>query len=362
VSARLPDFPWDKLADHRRVAQTHPDGLVDLSMGTPVDATPDLVQHALAAAANAPGYPMTAGTLALREAMTTWLARRFGVVGVDSDAVLPVVGSKELIAGLPTFLGLGPGDTVVVPELAYPTYEVGARLAGCEVSASDSLLAAGPASPAAIWVNSPANPTGRTLPLAHLRKVVGWARERGTLVLSDECYLEYGWDAMPVSVLHPAVCGDSYEGVLAVHSLSKRSNIAGYRAGFVAGDPVLVRELLAVRKNLGLMVPRPVQEAMRAALGDDAHVAEQRLRYARRRTRLRAALEAAGFRIEHSQGSLYLWATRGEPCWRTVEFLAEQGILVAPGDFYGACGRDHVRIAFTATDERIAAASARLTP
>jgi len=360
VSTRLPDFPWDRLADHRRVAQEHQDGLVDLSMGTPVDPTPMLVQGALAEAADAPGYPLTAGTPGLREAAAAWLARRFGVVGVDPQAVLPVVGSKELIAGLPTFLGLGPGDTIVVPELAYPTYEVGARLAGCEVVTGDSVVAAGPARPAAIWVNSPANPTGRTLPLPHLRKVVEWARERGTLVLSDECYLEYGWDAMPVSVLHPQVCDGSYEGVLAVHSLSKRSNLAGYRAAFVAGDPLLVRELLAVRKNLGLMVPRPVQEAMRVALGDDAHVAEQRLRYARRRARLRQAVGAAGFRVDHSRGSLYLWVTRDEPCWATAKWFAERGILVAPGDFYGHAGRQHVRIAFTATDERIAAACARL--
>jgi succinyldiaminopimelate transaminase len=279
---------------------------------------------------------------------------------VAPESVLPLIGSKELIGGLPTLLGLGAGDTVVVPQLAYPTYEVGARLAGCEVVVSDSTLASGPAAPAAIWLNSPSNPTGRVLPAAHLRKVVDWARQRGTLVLSDECYLEYGWDAMPVSVLHPSVCGDSYDGILAVHSLSKRSNAAGYRAAFVTGDPSLVSELLAVRKHLGLMVPRPVQEAMQVALGDDGHVAEQRLRYARRRARLRRALETSGWRIDDSQGSLYLWATRGEPCWRAVEWFAARGVLVAPGDFYGAAGRQHVRFAFTATDERIAAACARL--
>lgn len=360
VSARLPDFPWDRLAEHRRIAEAHPDGLVDLSMGTPVDPTPTVLRGALAAASDAPGYPLTAGTAPLREAAAGWLARRFGVVGVESESVLPVIGSKELIAGLPTVLGLGAGDTMVVPALAYPTYEVGARLAGCKVVVSDSLLVTGPATPAAVWLNSPSNPTGRVLPAVHLRKVVDWARERGTLVLSDECYLEYGWDATPVSVLHPSVCGDSYDGILAVHSLSKRSNVAGYRAGFVTGDQALVAELLAVRKHLGLMVPRPVQEAMRVALGDDAHVAEQRLRYARRRARLRRVMEAAGWRIDDSQGSLYLWATRGEPCWDTVADLACRGILVAPGDFYGPVGRKHVRIAFTANDERISAAAARL--
>jgi len=361
VSGRLPDFPWDKLAGHRDVAARHPDGLVDLSMGTPVDPTPPLVRAALGAAADAPGYPMTAGTSQLRSAVVAWLARRLGVVGIRAEAVLPVIGSKELIAGLPTLLGLGSGDTVVIPSLAYPTYEVGARLAGCDVRVADDLVSTGPAAPAAIWLNSPANPTGRVLPAAHLRKVVDWARERGTLVLSDECYVEYGWEATPTSVLHPSVCGGSYEGVLAVHSLSKRSTMAGYRAAFVTGDPALVAELLAVRKNLGLMVPQPVQAAMQAALGDDAHVAEQRQRYARRRARLRQVLEAAGFRFEHSEGSLYLWGTCGQPCWSTVAWFAQRGVLVAPGDFYGPQGRDHVRIAFTATDQRIAAAVSRIS-
>ncbi len=360
MSSRLPGFPWDKLAGFRRQAEEHPGRLVDLSMGTPVDPTPLEVQRALSTAANAPGYPLTAGTRRLRDAAVGWLARRLGVVGVHPDAVLPVIGSKELIAGLPTQLGFDATSTVVVPELAYPTYEVGARLAGCEVCCSDSVVASGPARPAAIWVNSPANPTGRVLPAAHLRKVVDWARERGTLVLSDECYVEYGWDTTPVSVLHPSVSGRSHDRVLAVHSLSKRSNIAGYRAGFVTGDPALVAELVSVRRNLGLMVPAPVQAAMAVALHDDSHVADQRQRYARRRGRLLAALRQAGFAIDHSAGSLYLWATRGEPCWDTVAWFAERGVLVAPGDFYGAAGRDHVRVAFTASDERIAAACHRL--
>ena len=360
VSSRLPDFPWDKLAHWRRVAADYPDGLVDLSMGTPVDTTPEAVQQALAAAAEAPGYPLTAGTPQLRAAAAAWLSRRCGV-SVDPEDVLPVIGSKELIAGLPTLLGLGPGDTVVIPALAYPTYEVGARLAGCRVELSDSTLASGPANTAAVWINSPANPTGRTLSAEHLRKVVEWARERGTLVLSDECYVEYGWDVSPISVLHPSVCGSSHEAILAFHSLSKRSNMAGYRAAFVTGDTTLVAELLTVRKNLGLMVPAPIQAAMTVALGDDEHVIEQRERYRRRRDHLRRAFRRAGFGIDHSEGSLYLWASHGEPCWRSVAQLAEHGILVAPGDFYGVSGSEHVRIAFTASDERVAAACARLT-
>jgi succinyldiaminopimelate transaminase len=226
--------------------------------------------------------------------------------------------------------------------------------------ATDALTAVGPGRVSLVWVNSPSNPTGRVLPVDHLRKVVAWCRERGALLVSDECYLECAWEAAPVSVLHPDVCDGDHTGILAVHSLSKRSNLAGYRCGFVAGDPSVVAELLAVRKNLGLMMPGPQQAAMAAALDDDAHVEEQHARYAARRARLRTALEGVGFRIDHSEASLYLWASREEPCRDSVRWLAERGILVAPGEFYGRAGAQHVRVAFTATDERVAAAVGRL--
>lgn len=357
----MPDFPWDVLAPYGVRARAHPDGVVDLSVGTPVDPTPAVVREALAAAADAPGYPLTAGTPAVRAAAAGYLARRHGVAGVAPDAVLPTIGSKELVALLPTLLGLGPGDQVVVPEIAYPTYDVGVRLAGADPVRSDGLGGLGPARAGLVWVNSPSNPTGRVLPPEHLRKVVDWARERGAVVASDECYLDFGWEEQPHSILHPAACGGSHDGVLAVHSLSKRSNLAGYRAGFVAGDPRLVAELLEVRKHAGLMVPKPVQAAMVAALSDDSHVEQQRARYAARRLALRAALQAAGFAVHHSAAGLYLWATRGEDCWSTVDDLATRGILAAPGAFYGPAGARHVRIALTATDERVAAAVARLT-
>jgi succinyldiaminopimelate transaminase len=332
---------------------------VDLSVGTPVDPTPEVVQAALRAAADAPGYPLTAGTAALRGSAAGWLRRRLGV-DVDPGAVLPAIGTKELVAWLPTLLGLGAGDTVVIPALAYPTYDVGARLAGATVVASDSTHALGPGRVSLVWLNSPGNPSGRVLPAEHLAKVVAWARERDALVVSDECYVELPWSATPVSVLHPDVCGGSHEGVLAVHSLSKRSNLAGYRFGFVAGDPAAVRHLLAVRKHAGMMVPAPVQSAAVAALDDDAHVVQQRARYGRRREVLAAALVAAGLRIDHSEAGLYLWATRDEPCWDTVSWFADRGILVAPGDFYGSAGARHVRVALTATDERVEAAAVRL--
>jgi len=319
-----------------------------------------VVTSALAAAADAPGYPLTWGTPVLRAAVAAWFARRRGVPDVDPDGVLPTIGSKELVAWLPTLLGAGRGDTVVHPAVAYPTYDIGARLAGATPLATDALTAAGPARVALVWVNSPANPTGRVLPVEHLAKVVAWARERGAVVASDECYAELGWDQRPASILDPRVCGGSHEGLLCVYSLSKQSNLAGYRAAFVAGDVALVRRLLEVRRHAGMIVPAPVQAAMVAALGDDAHVEEQRGRYAARRAVLLPALHRGGLRVEHSEAGLYLWATRDEPCWDTVAALAERGVLVAPGEFYGPGGSRHVRVALTASDERVAAAAERL--
>lgn len=325
-----------------------------------MDPVPPVVRDALVAAADSPGYPATHGTARLREAAAGWLARRHGV-RVDPDAVLPVIGTKEFITALPSLLGCGPGDTVVHPELAYPSYDIGARLAGARAVASDGLAALGPQPVRLVWVNSPANPSGRVLPGPHLRKMADWARERGAVLAADECYLELAWESEPRSVLHPEVCGDSQQGLLAVHSLSKRSNMAGYRAGFVTGDPELVASLLEVRRHGGQMMPAPVQAAMTAALEDDAHAEAQRARYGARRDRLRAALTAAGWIIDHSEAGLYLWAARpGLDCWGSVQVLAEAGILVAPGEFYGPAGRQHVRVALTATDERIDAAATRL--
>ncbi|PEG33147.1 succinyldiaminopimelate transaminase [Mycolicibacterium agri] len=361
VSAGLPVFPWDTLADVTALARSHPDGIVDLSVGTPVDPVAPVIREALAAASSAPGYPTTVGTPALRASAVAALNRRYGITGLDEDAVIPAIGSKELIAWLPTLLGLGPDDIVVAPELAYPTYEVGARITNAQVLLADSLTQIGPRSPALIYLNSPSNPTGRVLGVDHLRKVVGWARERGVVVASDECYLGLGWDAEPVSVLHPSVCDGDHTGLLALHSLSKTSSLAGYRAGFVAGDRALIAELLAVRKHAGMMMPTPVQAAMVAALDDDEHEREQRERYRRRRDALLPAVQSAGLRVEHSEAGLYIWATRDEPCRDSLAWLAQRGILVAPGEFYGPRGSQHVRIALTATDERIAAAVSRLT-
>ncbi|MGF0170402.1 bifunctional succinyldiaminopimelate transaminase/glutamate-prephenate aminotransferase [Streptomyces sp. Marseille-Q5077] len=361
VSDRLPAFPWDKLEPYKKTAAAHPDGIVDLSVGTPVDPVPELIQKALIDAADSPGYPTVWGTPALRDAITGWVERRLGARDVTHRHVLPIVGSKELVAWLPTQLGLGPGDRVAYPRLAYPTYEVGARLARADHEVYDDPTDLDPAGLKLLWLNSPSNPTGKVLSKDELTRIVAWARSHGILLFSDECYLELGWEADPVSVLHPDVNGGSYDGIVAVHSLSKRSNLAGYRAAFLAGDPAVLSPLLQIRKHGGMMTSAPTQAAAVAALGDDEHVRLQRDRYAARRTALREALLRHGFRIEHSEASLYLWATKNESCWTTVSTLADLGILVAPGDFYGEAGAHHVRVAFTATDERVRAAVQRLT-
>ncbi len=359
LAAALPTFPWDTIAEFKATAAAHPDGIVDLSIGTPVDRVPMAIRSALSDASDSPGYPQVHGTPELRHAYADWLARAHGVT-VDAGDVLPTIGSKELIASLPGQLGLGADDTVVIPQLAYPTYEVGVRMAGATLLRADSLTAIGPEPVSLLWLNSPSNPTGKVLPPEHLAKVVGWARSRGVLVAADECYLDLGWEATPLSILHPDVSGGDHSGLLAVHSLSKRSNLAGYRLGFVSGDPMLVHRLLELRKHLGAIVPGPIQAAGVAALSDDAPVLVQRERYAQRRAVLSEAFARAGFTAEESQAGLYLWCTRGEPAAESVAWLAERGILVAPGTFYGPTGGQHVRVAFTATDERVAAAAGRL--
>jgi succinyldiaminopimelate transaminase len=374
LAERLPQFPWDALAGAAQRARAHPDGIVDLSIGTPVDSVPEVVQAALVAAADSPGYPATHGTPALREAAAGWLARRHEVT-VSPDAILPVIGSKELVASLPTQLGCGPGDVVIHPSLAYPTYDLGARLAGARPQRADDFGSSGPVAGAVggpvggadatsvrlVWLNSPSNPTGAVLSDDRLRSAIAWDRDHGAVVASDECYLELGWEAQPRSVLHPDVCGGSHQGLLAVHSLSKRSNLAGYRAGFVTGDPDLVAELLEIRKHAGLLMPGPVQAAMIAALNDDRHAEQQRARYEARRSRLRPALEAAGWQVEESVAGLYLWAAHATYDGRkSVEVLADAGILVAPGPIYGPAGERFIRAALTATDERIDAAVGRL--
>ncbi|MDO8144318.1 MULTISPECIES: succinyldiaminopimelate transaminase [unclassified Isoptericola] len=370
-------YPWDTLGDVRSTAAAHPGGMVDLSVGTPVDPTPQVVQDALRTAADAPGYPTTHGTPALRETVVDWFARRRGVPGLDPAGVLPTVGSKELVGLLPSLLRLGPGDVVVHPAVAYPTYDVGARLAGATALPSDDVATwAGRADVRLVWVNSPSNPTGAVADVEHLRAVVAAAREIGAVVVSDECYAELAWDApwagadgvstVP-SLLDPRVTDGSLDGLLVAYSASKQSNIAGYRAAFVAGDSRLVADLVATRKHLGMIMPAPVQEALRAALRDDAHVDAQRERYRRRRAALLPALRQAGFVVDHSEAGLYLWArwadgaADGTTSRDLARWFATRGILVGPGEFYGVAGGSHVRVALTAADDAVTDAVARLT-
>ncbi|MGH8882052.1 MAG: succinyldiaminopimelate transaminase, partial [Stackebrandtia sp.] len=260
----LPPFPWDRLAPFVDKATAHPDGPVNLSIGTPVDPVPEVIQTALAESGNQPGYPQTAGTGALRDAMTDWVRRHCGATG--GFGVLPGIGSKEMVAGLPRLLGVAEGDAVAIPSLSYPTYEVGALLAGARAIRTDDPTTDPDPRLRMIWVNHPSNPTGEVISADRLRRIVEWARARDIPVVSDECYVTLGWDGGQASVLDPEVCGGDSTGVLAVHSLSKRSNLAGYRAGFIAGDPELVARLLEIRKHAGLIVPTPVQAAMTVAL------------------------------------------------------------------------------------------------
>lgn len=359
--AQLPDFPWDSLQPYARKACSHPDGMIDLSVGSPVDPTPEVVRLALAAAADAHAYPQTAGNLRLREAIVEWFSRRRGVDSLVAANVLPTVGSKELITLLALMLGVGAGRAVVYPRVAYPSYAVGAAIAGAEGIASDD-PEEWPENTALVWLNSPGNPDGSVLDVDQLRRRVDRARELGAVIVNDECYAELNWlrDQPTPSILDPRVTGGVPDGVLAVYSLSKQSNLAGYRAGLLAGGSELVTQIAGVRKHLGLMVPDPVQTAMVAALADEVHVRVQRERYRARREVLLAAVTGYGLRVEGSDAGLYLWATDGRDCWSVVDDLAGLGVLVTPGSFYGADSARYVRIALTVSDDGAAGVAERL--
>ncbi|WP_209373626.1 succinyldiaminopimelate transaminase [Brevibacterium renqingii] len=360
----LPDYPWDRLTDFRRRAAEHPDDVCDLSIGTPVDPTPEVIRRALAAAGDAHGYPTTAGTSELREAIAGWYATWHSVALDPATEILPTVGSKELVAWLPTLLGLRQrGLAVACPSAAYPTYEMGAMIAGVECRRLDAAEVAAGASLEGIgllWINTPGNPTGEVLDADILAEVARRARAAGVVLASDECYGLLNWESDEPAPSVLSVVGETRTRVLSVYSMSKQSNLAGYRAAFVAGDADLIADLTRSRKHAGMIVPYPIQAAMVAGLGDTEHVRVQKEIYRSRRNLLRAGLEDFGFRIDHSTAGLYLWATADKNCWDSLGDLAELGIVAGPGEFYGAAASDHVRIALTATDERIAAAAKRL--
>ena len=349
---KLPDFPWDALAPFGVIARQHPEGAIDLSVGTPVDATPEFIQSELRNSSNSPSYPLTMGTPELREAITAWAKKTLGATG--DIGVLPLIGSKEFVAWLPTFIE---AQSVLYPDVAYPTYLVGSLLAQAEATPVAVDASQWPAADMA-WINSPSNPTGRVHTESEYRSAIAWSRSNQSVLVSDECYLEFGDSVEPTSILK-YTDGDN-KNILAVFSLSKRSSMAGYRAAFIVGDPALIARILEVRKHAGMMVALPVQKAMVAALSDDRHVVEQRARYNARRATLIPALTAAGFSIDHSEAGLYIWASRAEDCWDSVAWLAEIGIIATPGIFYGELGSRHIRIAMTATDAQINDAARRI--
>ena len=354
-----PPYPYEQLGAVAKVAASHEGGAVDLSIGTPCDAPPPEVIDALGLGTSARGYPPSIGTAALRAAAARWMQRRLGAT-VDPDAQLAAcVGTKEFVASVPGYLHLrDPSrDTILYPIVSYPTYEMGATLAGLravpyarlsDIDAADARRAL------ALWVNSPGNPTGE---LGDLADAAAWGRARGIPVLSDECYAEFSWAAGPTTILRSGV-----DGVLAVHSLSKRDNFAGARIGFYAGDPELVSYLREVRKHAGLMPAGPVQQAAIVALDDDAHVDRQRERYARRLERLRDVLAACGYPASLPDGAFYLWVEvpSGDAWGAALDLARQAGIVVSPGEFYGPTGTDHIRVAAVQPDERIDLAARRV--
>jgi succinyldiaminopimelate transaminase len=353
-----PPYPYDRIDELADVAAAHAGGAVDLSIGTPCDPPPPAVVEALARSGAERGYPASIGSAAYREAAAGWMARRLGI-DVDPSHVAACVGTKELVAGLPQWLRLRrpDRDTVLYPAVSYPTYAMGAQLAGCRAVAYSTLEDVDPADAAralCLWVNVPGNPDGS---LAGLGAAAAWGRTHEVPVLSDECYIEFTWDGPPRTILEHGL-----EGVLAVHSLSKRSNLAGVRAGCYAGDPDLVGFLSGIRRHAGFMVPGPVQAAAVVAWGDDAHVEEQRARYLGRLHAMRAALALVGVDAPLPAGSFYLWAPApGGDAWAFTRLLAEQGgALVAPGELYGPTATDHVRVAVVQPDDRIALVAERL--
>ena len=293
--------------------------------------------------------------------MAAWWERRRNTGPLSALEVMPSIGSKEMVGLLPTLLGIKLTDVVVIPEIAYPTYAIGAHVVGAQVVASDDPTQ-WPEGTKLIWLNSPGNPTGQVLDVAYLREALSVARKLGAVIVSDECYAELGWEGVRVPSLldHDVTQGDC-SGALSLYSTSKQSNLAGYRAALVAGDEALIQDLLLARKHLGLIVPAPIQAALTAVLADEGHVAIQKERYRARRELVSDALLEAGFRIEHSDAGLYLWASRNEDCWDTVKWCAERGVLVTPGSFYGEVGSTFVRVALTVSDQQARAVRDRFS-
>ncbi|MDN6554562.1 MAG: succinyldiaminopimelate transaminase, partial [Bifidobacterium mongoliense] len=358
-------YDWGRLDRYRAIAAETGLPLLDLSVGSPVDPVPDAVRRALADASDTPGYPATKGSPALRTAIADWFISCRGIDLRPLHAgIVPTVGSKEAVSLMASLLHCGQGDVVVQPRVSYPTYEIGTQLAGGTVLKVDDVADVESwrhvPGVRAIWVNSPCNPTGEVLSAAQLTTIVASAREIGATVLSDECYALMDWrePAAPCA-LGAGVCAGSAEGVLVLYSMSKQSNMAGYRAAFIVGDERLVAEMTVARKQIGQIIPAPVQAAMVAALRDGTAVNEQRERYQCRLAKLVRALTAYGYEAAMPRGGLYVWiAARSGGCWQDMEDLSRLGIMVSPGEFYGAPG--YLRCSATASDGVIDEGVARL--
>lgn len=373
-------YDWSRIAAYKRTAKAAFGGMIDLSVGSPVDPVPDSVRKALAVAANDPnayGYPATAGTADLRAAIAEWFSatRNVDLQAIHADAV-PTVGSKEGVALMASLLHFGEDDVVVQPKVSYPTYEIGTQLAGAQVLKVDDVadVASWRNVPGvkAVWVNSPCNPTGEVYSAERMAGIVAAAREIGAVVLSDECYALMQWrgatngaegEADSLASTPCALCDDvclgSAEGVLVLYSLSKQSNMAGYRTALIAGDRSLIGPMAAYRKQIGQIIPGPVQAAMAAGLRDFDAVKTQHSRYQERLGMLVSALRAYGYCTDMPQGALYVWVkAKSGDCWEDLRQLAEIGIVASPGEFYGA--PEYLRFSATASDAAIASAAERL--
>ncbi len=380
----LTPYPYDELNSIKQIALSKFGEVIDLSIGTPIDDTPNFVIDALCNSKDANGYPPSIGTVTLRSAIKDWYKRRLDV-DIDIDLIAAVVGTKEFVASLPTYLRLmnPEKDVVLGPSLAYPTYEFGAKLAGLKYvgipprhnedrsmdleSINEEYLKRA----LLMWVNSPSNPDGH---VESLREFYEFANQNSILTVSDECYMEYVYGVEAESILQHGI-----ENVLALHSLSKRSNAAGLRVGFYAGDRSYVLFLEEIRKHAGLMVPGPVQSAGVAALSDDSHVEVQRERYFERLKVLADAFSSIGIDVNLPKGGFYLFIkapdikyesvleaaklkVKSSLSWKFTAFLAlTTGVLVSPGEFYGSDGTGYVRIAVVQTDEKISLASKRIS-
>lgn len=382
-------YDWSRIAQYKTLAEAAPGGMINLSVGSPVDPVPASVQQALAGAAdasNAHGYPATVGSADLREAIQTWFRTMRGVdLGAVNAGVVPTVGSKEAVALMASLLHFGTGDVVVQPKVSYPTYEIGTQLAGATVLKVDDVADVeswvNVPGVKAVWVNSPNNPSGGVLGAEWLAEIIAAARRIGAVVLSDECYALMDWrsarcetrgnhgieleqagvQAMPSTpcALSPSVCEGTADNVLVLYSLSKQSNMAGYRTAFIAGDYRLAHAMSDYRKQIGQIIPGPVQAAMAAGLRDTQAARTQWKRYYDRLARLVEALRAYGYRASMPDGALYVWVkTLNGDCWADMAELAKLGIVPSPGEFYGAV--EYLRFSATASDEAIDAACARL--